>query len=138
MIKELENSLYNAINSICNTSIDKLDMDFDYNNIGCFFKLNSPSASGNENSFTMQDFYYAEQMLKPQSGNRNTFILQVYLISQQINKSEMEQIAENIDNCINNKALNCNAIVRHVNVWLDEFIDSDLQNIIMTYKVDQF
>lgn len=117
MIKELQMCLYEAINSMYDTSIDKLNVEFDFTNIGCFFTLNSPQGS----------------------GNRNTFTLQVYLISQQSNKLDMQDLAENIDKAINNKPLNCNALVRHDNIWFNEFIDNDkLQNIVMTYKVDQF
>lgn len=117
MVKELQKALYEAINSICETSIDKLDVNFDFINIGCFFTLNSSSGV----------------------GNRNTFTLQIYLISQQNNKLEMQEIAENIDNFLNNKVLACNAISRRDNIWFNEFIDDDkLQNIVLTYKVDQF
>lgn len=117
MIKELQMCLYEAINSIYETSIDKIDTEFDFTNIGCFFTLNSPQGL----------------------GNRNTFTLQVYLISQQNNKLQMQDIAENIDKGINNKPLSCNAIVKHDNIWINEFVDDDkLQNIVITYKVDQF
>lgn len=122
MLEELQTEICDILNSVHEASIDELSTDnnsndFDFTNIGCFFTLNIANGL----------------------GNRNTFTLQVYLISQKNNKLSMQSIAENIDNKINNKVLDCNAIVRHPGVWFNSFIDDEeLQNILLTYSVDKF
>lgn len=117
MIEELQTAIYEKLNSIHETSIDELDRDFDFNNIGVFFTLNNVTGL----------------------GSRNTFTLQVYIISQKINKLDMGSMTKKIDENINNEVLNCNAIIRHAGVWFNSFIDDDeLQNMILTYSVDKF
>lgn len=117
MITELQTCLNEVINSVHEATIDKLDNKFNFVNIGCFFTV----------------------QLSGSSGGRNTFNLLIYLISQQNNKIEMQKVSEDIDSVINNCTLTCNAIIRHPDIWVNEFIDDDkLQNIILTYKVDQF
>lgn len=117
MIEELQAEVYEKLNSIHETCIDELDKDFDFINVGVFFTVN------NINSF----------------GSRSTLSLQIFITSEKNNKLEMQNIAENIDEKINNRPLNCNAIIRRQAVWLNSFIDDDgLSNIVLNYYIDKF
>lgn len=121
MIEELQVAIYNKLSNIHECSIDELpkdseNNDFDFTNIGMFFTLNTASGL----------------------GSRNTFALEIYLISIKNNKLAMQSLAEEIDTEINNVPFN-GAIIRKSGVWINSFIDNDgLQNILLTYSVDQF
>lgn len=117
MIEDVQAEVYEKLNSVHEASIDELDKNFNFINVGVFFIVN------NINSF----------------GSRNTFSMQIFITSEKNNKLEMQNIAENIDEKINNRPLNCNAIIRRQGVWLNSFIDDDeLSNIVLNYYINKF
>jgi hypothetical protein len=121
MIEELQVAIYNKLSNIHECSLDELpkdpeNNDFDFNNIGMFFTLNTALGL----------------------GSRNTFTLEIYLISINNNKLAMQSLVEEIDQQINNVPFD-GAIIKRSGVWINSFIDDDgLQNILLTYSVDKF